>query len=64
MDLIYKGPGEDKLLDGSALPLPEGWPAEDHKETDRRLAQEKLDSGLYKRADEAKPAANKPEKEG
>lgn len=33
--------------DGSALALPEGWPAEDHEERDATVAAEKVASGSY-----------------
>lgn len=52
MKLEYTGP---RPLDGSALPLPEGWIADEHTEPDRKVAQEKLDSGMYKRAEPEKP---------
>lgn len=54
MKLIYTGPRPE---DGSALPLPEGWMGADHTEPDAKLAREKLDSGMYKRAEPEKAAA-------
>lgn len=39
-------------VDGSALPLPEGWPAADHEEGDPAVAAAKVASGLYELADE------------
>lgn len=44
MKLIYIG---KEVPIGSAVPLPEGWPAEDHDEPDRDLADAKVASGLY-----------------
>jgi len=44
MELIYTG---KPVPVGSALPLPEGWPAETHIEPDTAVAKAKLASGLY-----------------
>lgn len=33
-----------------AIPLPEGWPAEDHDEPDDRVAAAKLATGMYEAA--------------
>jgi len=44
MDLIYVG---KPVPVGSALPLPEGWTAENHNEPDTAVAKAKLASGLY-----------------
>lgn len=45
--LKYTGPDPAEV---GVVPLPEGWPAEDHDEPDAALAKEKLASGSYKRA--------------
>ena len=37
--LKYVGPN---TFDGSAVPLPQGWPAAEHFEPDEELAKEKL----------------------
>jgi hypothetical protein len=58
MRLTYTGP---RPSEGSALPLPEGWPAFDHDEPDEARAREKVASGSYS-APAAKPAA-RPAKE-
>ena len=47
MQLHYTGPTLADLVLGSALPVPEGWPAEDHEEPDAALAAAKVESGLY-----------------
>ena len=47
MELRYTGPTIGTIPLGSALPLPEGWPSEDHDEPDAALAAEKVRSGLY-----------------
>lgn len=47
-ELKYVGPGPDV----SALPLPEGWPAEDHDEPNAAVRAEKLASGMYAEAEE------------
>lgn len=39
-------------VDGSALGLPEGWPATEHEERDPAVAAEKLASKFYELADE------------
>lgn len=33
-----------------AIPLPEGWPAEDHEEPDETVAAAKVASGHYEKA--------------
>ena len=54
MKLIYTGPPPDPA--GGALPLPEGWTAQDHDEPDTATASAKVESGLFKRAVPARPA--------
>lgn len=44
MRLVYVGP--DPAIVG-VVPLPEGWPAFDHEETDQARASEKVASGSY-----------------
>ncbi len=39
---------------GSALPLPEGWPAADHDESDSAVAKAKIASGSYRKKAKAK----------
>jgi hypothetical protein len=57
MYLRYTGPthdpddGRETLPQGSALPLPQGWPAADHNEPNEAIAAEKLASGMYEAAD-------------
>lgn len=46
-ELVWVG----QVAPGSAVPLPEGWPAESHSEPDAAKAAEKLASGLYVAAD-------------
>lgn len=46
MKLVFVG---ERPTDGSALALPEGWPAEDHEEPDAATAKAKVASKLYKR---------------
>ena len=50
--LHYTGPTHEDV-GTSALPLPEGWPAEDVDVSDE-LAKEMLASGLYERMDRRK----------
>lgn len=48
MQLKYIGPDPEALgMAGSALPLPEGWTAEDGDEPDAEVAAAKVASGLY-----------------
>ena len=42
--LRYTGPA---IPPGTAVPLPEGWPAASHSEPDAALAAEKIASGNY-----------------
>lgn len=42
--LFYVGPSPDEA---GGVPLPEGWPAEDHEEPDNVARSEKLASGFY-----------------
>lgn len=49
--LEYCGP---KVEPGGGIPLPEGWPMATHLEDDEALAAEKVASGKYRLADEAK----------
>ncbi|HXG36521.1 MAG TPA: hypothetical protein VNL15_06105 [Dehalococcoidia bacterium] len=59
--LIYIGPDPAEV---GVVPLPEGWGAFDHEETDEKLAKEKVASGMYKREGQEKSAtADRPEKE-
>lgn len=53
MNLTYVGPDPETIV--GALPLPEGWPAFDHEETDPAVAAQKLESGNYSAPVEAKP---------
>lgn len=43
-----------KIPEYGALPLPEGWPAYDHDEPDREIAEAKVASGEYKYASRPK----------
>jgi len=52
MKLIYIGP---TVIEG-AIPLPEGWPAADHDETDHEVATAKVASGMYRYARSPKSA--------
>lgn len=52
MKLNYTGPKPGR----GAIPLPEGWPAATHDETDREVREAKLKSGMYERADRARKA--------
>lgn len=45
MELRYVGP---RRKAGSAIPLPEGWPAADHVEPDAARAEAKVRSGRYR----------------
>ena len=42
--LRYTGPA---IVPGEGVPLPQGWPAEDHSEPDAKLRAEKIASGFY-----------------
>lgn len=44
MKLTFTG----KRIRGSALALPEGWPARDHDEPDEDVAKAKVSSGAYR----------------
>lgn len=44
MKLIYIGPDPATV---GVVPLPEGWPAESHEETEETVAAAKLASGMY-----------------
>lgn len=46
-NLRYVGPAPAVV---GMVPLPEGWPAEDHTELDDEIAKAKLASGKYERA--------------
>lgn len=50
MKLTYCGPD---IPAGSAIPLPEGWPAADHDEPDAAVAEAKVASGNYRSEDSA-----------
>lgn len=49
MKLIYKGPKSDYPI------LRSGWPMRDHDEKDRKVAQEKIDSGYFAKEEPPKP---------
>ena len=44
MQLHYIGSRPER---GGAIPLPEGWPIEDHEEPDESVAAAKVASGMY-----------------
>lgn len=44
MELKYIGQGHGL----GAIPLPEGWPAQDHDEPDEAVAKAKVESGHYR----------------
>lgn len=50
MRLSYCGPD---IPAGSAIPLPEGWPAADHDEPDAAVAEAKVASGNYRNEESA-----------
>lgn len=50
MRLTYCGPD---IPAGSAIPLPEGWPAADHDESDAAVAEAKVASGNYRSEESA-----------
>lgn len=48
MKLHYIGPERNPQ---TAIPLPSGWPAKDHEDTDRERVKAKLESGMYEKVE-------------